>query len=62
VDYVLFIEATRPAEVAAIRRDVLAPEALARSGCKEESYGVYTVMYEVSGLNRGVDTMLASRR
>jgi hypothetical protein len=59
VDYVLFIEATRPAEVAAIRGEVLAP--LAGSGCAEESYGVYALMYEVSGLNRGVDTMLGDR-
>jgi hypothetical protein len=62
VDHVLLIEATRPDEVAAIRHDALAPEILANSGCTEERYGVYTLMYEVSGLNRGVDTLLGDRR
>jgi hypothetical protein len=62
VDYVLFVEVTRPAEVAAIRGDVLAPKALARSGYVEESFGVYTLMYEVSGLSPGVDTVLGDRR
>jgi hypothetical protein len=62
VDHVLFVEATRAAEVAAIRRDILAPDALATSGCAEENYGVYILMYEVSGLNRGVDTILGDRR
>jgi hypothetical protein len=61
VDYVLLVETTRAAEMAAIRRDALAPEALAKSGCVEEKYGVYTLMYEVSGLNRGVDTVLGER-
>jgi hypothetical protein len=60
VDYVLFVEATRPTEVAAIRNDVLAP--LAGSGCAEESYEVYTLMYEVSGFNRGLDILLGDRR
>jgi hypothetical protein len=62
VVYVLLVEATRPAEVAAIRRDVLAPEALAKCGCTEERYGVYTLMYEVSGFRQGVDTVLGDRR
>jgi hypothetical protein len=62
VDYVLFVECTRSAEVAAIRGDVLAPEALAGCGCVEESFGVYTLMYEASALNRGVDTILGHRR
>jgi hypothetical protein len=61
VDYVLLMEATRPAEVAAIRRDALSSETLAGSGWSEEAYGVYTLMYEVSALNPGVDTTLGDR-
>jgi hypothetical protein len=61
VDYVLLVETTRPAEAAAIRRDALAPEALANSGCLDEKYGVYTLMYEVSGLNQ-VDVVLGDSR
>ncbi len=61
-DYVLLVEATRAAEVAAIRHDALAPEAIARYGWADDRYGVYTLMYEVSSLNRGIDTMLGDRR
>jgi hypothetical protein len=60
-DYVLLIEATRAAEVEAVRADVVSTAALARSGWVEQGYGAYTLMYEVSAMADGVDTKLGDR-
>ena len=59
-DYVLLIEATRLADVQAIRLDALSTAALASSGWVEQAFGIYSLMYEVSGKNN--DTMLGDRR
>ena len=61
VDYVLLIEATRVADVKAIRRDALSAAALAQSGWGEQSFGIYNLLYEVSGLTKGNETTLGDR-
>jgi hypothetical protein len=60
-DYALLIEATRVADVAAIRRDALTTSALAQSGWIEQSFAVYELLYEVSAFSEGVETMLGDR-
>jgi len=60
-DFALLIEATRPAEIAALRRDALSPGVLARMGWDEQAYGVYSLMYEVSPMVDGVDCKLGDR-
>jgi hypothetical protein len=49
--YVLLIEATRVADVQAIRRDALSAAALEESGWVEQAFGTYNLMYEVSARN-----------
>jgi hypothetical protein len=61
VDYALLIEATRPADVEAIRRDAVSTGGLEQSGWTDRGFGIYSLMYEVSGLNTGVDTTLGDR-
>jgi hypothetical protein len=47
-NYVLLIEATRVADVEAIRLDALSATALEQSGWVEQAFGTYGLMYEVS--------------
>lgn len=47
-DWLLMTEATRPAELDAARRTLLAPAALADRGVREESYGVMRLLYTLS--------------
>jgi hypothetical protein len=58
-DFVLLIEATRLADVRAVRQDALATAALRRSGWVEQAFGIYGLMYEVSGRNN--ETALGDR-
>jgi hypothetical protein len=51
-DYVLLIEATRVADVKAIRRDALSTTALEEYGFVEQSFAIYSLLYEVSALER----------
>lgn len=60
-DYALLIEATRVADVAAIRQDVLTTTALAQSGWIEQSFAVYGLLYEVSAFSENVETKLGDR-
>jgi hypothetical protein len=62
VDYALLIEATRVADVEAIRRDALSAAALERSGWGVQDFGIYSLLYEVSGLLEGSETTLGDRR
>jgi len=48
-DYVLLIEATRVADIEAIRRGAASPTALAQLGWMEQAFGIYNLLYEVSG-------------
>jgi hypothetical protein len=61
VDYVLLIEATRVADVAAIRRDAVSAAALGRMGWAEQGFGIYSLMYEVSAMAKGIETTLGDR-
>jgi hypothetical protein len=61
VDYALLIEATRAADVQAIRRDALSAAVLEQSGWAEQSFGIYNLLYEVSGLAEGIETTLGDR-
>jgi hypothetical protein len=58
-DYVLLVEATRVADVQAIRRDALSAAALERSGWVEQAFGTYGLMYEVSA--RDDEALLGDR-
>jgi hypothetical protein len=58
-DYVLLVEATRVADVQAIRRDALSAAALEQSGWIEQAFGIYGLMYEVSAKNH--ETLLGDR-
>jgi hypothetical protein len=58
-DYVLLVEATRVADLQAIRRDALSAAALEQSGWVEQAFGVYGLMYEVSAGDR--ETLLGDR-
>jgi hypothetical protein len=53
-DYVLLIEATRAADVESIRRGAASAAALEQLGWMEQAFGIYGLMYEVSG--QGKDT------
>jgi hypothetical protein len=59
VDYVLLIEATRVADIAAIRRDAVSTSALRQMGWAEQSFAIYTLLYEVSA--KGTETSLGDR-
>jgi len=61
-DYVLLIEATRTADVKAIRLDALSVAALEQSGWGEQNFGIYSLLYDVSGLAKGIETTLGDRR
>jgi len=58
-DYVLLVEATRVADVQAIRRDALSAATLERSGWLDQGFGIYSLMYEVSA--RANETVLGDR-
>jgi hypothetical protein len=58
-DYVLLIEATRLADVHALRRGALSVATLEQSGWVEQAFGIYSLMYEVAA--RGEETMLGDR-
>jgi hypothetical protein len=58
-DYVLLIEATRFADVRAVRDEALSTATLQQSGWVEQAFGVYSLMYEVSGNNN--ETTLGDR-
>jgi hypothetical protein len=59
--YVLLIEATRAAEISPMRGDVLSAAKLGAMGWKEEGFGIYQLMYEVSGLVNEAETKLGER-
>jgi len=59
VDYVLLIEATRVADVGAIRRDAVSASAFAQMGWAERSFAIYSLLYEVSA--KGTETSLGDR-
>jgi hypothetical protein len=48
VDHVVLIEATRVDDLRALRADLFATGALAEGGWKEDAYGLYELLYEVS--------------
>jgi hypothetical protein len=58
-DYVLLIEATRVADLQAVRVDALSTATLGQSGWIEQAFGIYSLMYEVSARNN--ETMLGDR-
>jgi hypothetical protein len=60
-DYVLLIEATRVADVQAIRREVVSAAMLERLGWAEQGFAIYNLMYEVSGLATSAETTLGDR-
>ena len=60
-DYALLIEATRLADVEAIRRDAVSAVALAGAGWVEQSFAIYGLLYEVSTFAKGVETNLGDR-
>jgi hypothetical protein len=60
-DYALLIEATRLADVEAIRRDAVSAVALAGTGWVEQSFAIYGLLYEVSTFAKGVETNLGDR-
>jgi hypothetical protein len=47
-EYVLLIEATRVADLRAVRRDALSSAALEETGWIEQAFGTYGLMYEIS--------------
>jgi hypothetical protein len=61
VEYALLIEATRAADVQEVRRDAVSTGVLEQSGWTDRGFGIYSLMYEVSGLNTGVDTIPGDR-
>jgi hypothetical protein len=61
IDYVLLIEATRMTELQDIRCSELSTTALEHLDWAEQAFGIYNLMYEVSELNKGVDTLLGNR-
>jgi hypothetical protein len=58
-DDVLLIEATRVADLEALRRDMLSATALERSGWLTQAFGIYSLLYEVSA--KGSETVLGDR-
>jgi hypothetical protein len=60
-DYALLIEATRAADVDAIRRAALSAAALGQMSWAEQGFGVYSLLYDVSALRTGAETMLGDR-
>ncbi|WP_157793014.1 DUF4286 family protein [Bordetella genomosp. 8] len=48
VEHVVFIEATRPEDLHALRADLFATPALQAAGWTEEACGIYALMYEVA--------------
>jgi hypothetical protein len=52
-DYVLLIEATRANDIQELRCNALSMTTLKQLGFAEQAFGIYTLMYEVSGLDAG---------
>jgi hypothetical protein len=48
-DHVMLVEATRPDDLRALRSVLISTDALAQAGWAEEAYGLYGLLYEVSG-------------
>jgi len=59
-DYVLLIEATRAADLHEIRHDAVSAAALEQLGFVEQSFAIYGLLYEVSGL--GAESVLGERQ
>jgi len=59
VDYVLLVEATRVADVQALRRDAVSTAVLSQMGWAEQDFGIYSLMYQVSA--KGTKKMLGDR-
>jgi hypothetical protein len=59
-DYVLLIEATRPADLHEVRHDVVSPAMLEQSGFAAQNFAIYSLLYEVSAL--GAETVLGDRQ
>jgi hypothetical protein len=49
VEHAVLVEATREHDLRALRSSVLSASALAHAGWTEDAYGVYALLYEVSG-------------
>ena len=60
-DYVLLIEASRVQDVRALREGALSTEALALSGWREDGFGIYGLLYEVSGFDADHEIILGDR-
>lgn len=60
-DYVLLIEATRETEILPLRAALLSVAALAELGWSEEGFGIYKLLYEVSGRPAGNEIILGDR-
>jgi hypothetical protein len=58
-DYVLLIEATRTRDVHEVRCDTASAAALEQLGFAAQSFAIYSLLYEVSGL--GAETSLGDR-
>ncbi|ANN67506.1 hypothetical protein BAU08_15645 [Bordetella bronchialis] len=48
VAHAVFIEATRPGDLRALREDLFATPALEEAGWTEDAYGIYALLYEVA--------------
>jgi hypothetical protein len=60
-DYALLIEATRVADLQAIRRESLSAPTLTQMGWAQQDFGIYNLLYEVSGPNTRAESMLGDR-
>jgi hypothetical protein len=59
-DYALLIEATRLADLRAVRDDAISAAALGQLGFAEQGFAIYSLLYEVAAL--GGETALEDRR
>lgn len=61
VDYALLIEATRAADIDALRKDAITTEALEKAGFIEQNFAVYGLLYEMSTLVPEYEVKLGDR-
>jgi hypothetical protein len=61
-DYVLLLETSRVEDVRALREGVLSTTALAARGWREDGFGIYSLLYEVSALDADREIILGDRR
>jgi hypothetical protein len=60
-DYVLLIETSRADDVCALRERALSTKELAGNGWLEDGFGIYRLLYEVSGLDAEHEIILGDR-